>query len=317
MQSNNMFKENENPHVLILICTCNGEKFLEEQLISFEEQTYVNWAVIASDDGSTDNTRNILEKFKHKWRENQLTIVEGPRQGVTKNFMSLICNKAFEADYYAFSDQDDIWIPSKLERALNWLQKIKSNTPALYCSSTLLVNEKNNEIGLSTINKKAPSFSNALMQNIASGNTMVLNKTTIDLLCQTGQNISIVIHDWWAYLVVTGCGGIVFYDSTPTVRYRQHTANLIGSDDSLRARIIRMKKHFQGRLKSWNEIHINALANIEPSLTAENKKRLADFSKIREYGLLSRLLYVKRSGIYRQTFAGNISLLGAVLLKKL
>lgn len=90
MQSNNMFKENENPHVLILICTCNGEKFLEEQLISFEEQTYVNWAVIASDDGSTDNTRNILEKFKHKWRENQLTIVEGPRQGVTKNFMSLI-----------------------------------------------------------------------------------------------------------------------------------------------------------------------------------------------------------------------------------
>ncbi|GKQ75879.1 glycosyl transferase family 2 [Aeromonas caviae] len=317
MQSSNMFKENESPHVLILICTCNGDKFLEEQLISFEEQTYANWAVIASDDGSTDNTRTILEKYKNKWKENQLTIVEGPRQGVTKNFMSLICNKAIEADYYAFSDQDDIWIPSKLERALNWLQKIKRNTPALYCSSTLLVDENNNKTGLSTINKKAPSFSNALMQNIASGNTMVLNKAAIELLCQTGPDISIIIHDWWSYLVVTGCGGMVFYDSTPTVRYRQHTANLIGSNDSLRARILRMKKHFQGRLKSWNEIHIKALASIEPSLTAENQKRLADFAKIREDGLLSRLFYVKRSGIYRQTLAGNLSLLCAVLLKKL
>ncbi|MEZ6961503.1 MULTISPECIES: glycosyltransferase family 2 protein [unclassified Aeromonas] len=312
-----IFNQNESPNVLILICTCNGEKFLEEQLISFEEQTYDNWAVIASDDGSTDNTKSILEKYKNKWKENQLTIVEGPRQGVTKNFMSLICNKAIEADYYAFSDQDDIWIPSKLENALNWLEKIKSNTPALYCSSTLLVDENNNKIGLSTINKKAPSFSNALVQNIASGNTMVLNKVAIELLRQTGHDISIIIHDWWSYLVVTGCGGIVFYDSKPTVRYRQHTANLIGSDDSLHARLLRMKKHFRGRLKTWNDMHIKALANMEPSLTVENQKRLADFAKIREDGLLSRLFYVKRSGIYRQTFAGNLSLLGAVLLKKL
>ncbi|HEH9440948.1 TPA: glycosyltransferase family 2 protein [Aeromonas sobria] len=317
MQSNNFFKEIKKPNILIFICTYNGERFLEEQLNSFEAQTYTNWEVIASDDGSNDNTRFILERYKGKWKENQLTIVEGPRDGVTKNFISLICNKTIEADYYAFSDQDDIWIPSKLERALNWLGEVKNNTPALYCSSTLLVDENNNEIGLSTINKKAPSFSNALMQNIASGNTMVLNKVAIELLRQTGPNISIIIHDWWSYLVVTGCGGMVFYDSKPTVRYRQHATNLIGSDDSLHARIIRMKKHFQGRLKTWNEIHITALSNIESCLTTENRKRLVDFSKIRECGLLSRLLYVKRSGIYRQTFSGNLSLLGAVLLNKL
>src|SRR5438309_1268928 len=109
--------------VIILMATHNGSKHIQEQLDSFVSQTHSNWELIVSDDGSTDETRAIVDEFAQTISQKVLT-VEGPRQGFWKNFLSLV-DRTEEAhgDFFAYSDQDDIWLPDKLERATRWLGK--------------------------------------------------------------------------------------------------------------------------------------------------------------------------------------------------
>ncbi len=111
------------PTVAILLCTYQGGEFLPQQLDSFLMQTHSNWKVWASDDGSTDDTLAILNNYQRAWGEEKLTILHGPRTGSTDNFMSLVYNPDIQADYYAFSDQDDIWEADKLQRAMTMLER--------------------------------------------------------------------------------------------------------------------------------------------------------------------------------------------------
>lgn len=162
------------PKVAILLCTYHGQHYLADQLDSFANQTYSNWEVWASDDSSQDDTHTILESYKAKWGGDQLSIHFGPAEGFVANFLSLTCKASIQSDFYAYSDQDDIWKVNKLQRAVDWLSTISANVPALYCSRTQLVDAIGNHIGLSPLFTKPPSFANALMQNIGGGNTMVL-----------------------------------------------------------------------------------------------------------------------------------------------
>ena len=170
------------PKVAILLCTYHGQHYLAEQLDSFAAQSHSNWEVWASDDGSKDDTHAILEAYQQKWPDGRLSIHFGPAEGFAANFLSLTCKASIDADYYAYSDQDDIWEPNKLARAVEWLNTLPENIPALYCSRTRLVDSNNNEIGVSPLFAKPPSFANALMQNIGGGNTMVFNNAARNLL---------------------------------------------------------------------------------------------------------------------------------------
>lgn len=303
--------------VAILLCTYHGQHYLAEQLDSFAAQTYANWEVRTSDDGSQDKTRSILEAYKQKWPAGRLHVSAGPAQGFAANFLSLTCNASIEADFYAYSDQDDIWDADKLARAVQWLESVPAEVPALYCSRTQLVDADNNEIGVSPLFTKTPSFANALMQNIGGGNTMVFNNAARDLLREAGESKSVITHDWWAYMVVTGCGGRVFYDRKPTLRYRQHGGNLVGTNADWAARLRRIRMLFQGRFKHWNDSNISALSTLEHRLTPENREILQCFAKARGMSLIPRLIYLKRSGIYRQTLLGNIGLVAAAILGKI
>lgn len=305
------------PKVAILLCTYYGQHYLAEQLDSFAAQTHTNWEVWASDDGSEDNTHAIFEAYKQEWTPGRLSTHSGPAEGFAVNFLSLTCKADIEADYYAYSDQDDIWEPVKLERAVRWLETIPSHIPALYCSRTRLVDADNNEIGLSPLFSRPPSFANALMQNIGGGNTMVFNNATRKLLREAGEVIPVVTHDWWAYLVVTGCGGQVYYDGYPSVRYRQHESNLVGMNSTWKARLKRVRMLWQGRFRSWNDGNIAALRSLRSRLTPENRDILEHFAKAREMRLIPRLIYLRRSGVYRQTLLGNIGLIVAALFKKI
>lgn len=233
------------PKVAILLCTYHGQHYLAEQLDSFAAQTHRHWEVWASDDGSVDDTHSILLGYQQNWPSGRLSIHNGPAEGFAANFLSLTCKASIEADYYAYSDQDDVWEVDKLERAVNWLQTVPEDIPALYCSRTRLVDANNNEIGVSPLFTKPPSFANALMQNIGGGNTMVFNNAARNLLREAGENIPIITHDWWAYMVVTGCGGQVFYDTEPTLRYCQHNGNLVGMNATWPARFKRIRMLFK------------------------------------------------------------------------
>jgi hypothetical protein len=109
------------PAVTILLCTLNGGRFLTQQLASLEGQTFKNWKLIASDDGSRDRTKSILLAFQKSCQPGKVEIIDGPRRGATANFLFQACAENLVSQYYAFCDQDDVWDADKLARAIDAL----------------------------------------------------------------------------------------------------------------------------------------------------------------------------------------------------
>ena len=245
------------PAVAVLLCSYNGGKFLAQQLESIAEQEGVDVSIHVSDDGSQDQTQGILQAFPERWGEHVLSVVQGPQRGHADNFFSLIFSE-IEGDYFAYSDQDDIWAADKLSRAVEALSSLPDDRPALYCSRSLLIDMHGYHIGLSPLFSKQPSFANALIQNIGGGNTMVMNLKARNLLSAVGP-VDIVTHDWWTYILVAGSGGTVIYDERPSISYRQHQDNLIGSSRTWSDRFKRFSLALQGRNRIWNTQHIEAL----------------------------------------------------------
>jgi hypothetical protein len=301
--------------VAILMCTKNGAKFLSEQLKSIAEQTHTNWTLFASDDGSTDQSKDILERFGQE-RLQRVIVRNGPKKGVCANFLSLATDPTIDGDYFAFSDQDDVWHPEKLRRALNWLTSVPNGIPGLYCSRTELISVDGQACGLSPLFTRPPAFENALVQSLGGGNTMVFNHSTKKLLERVG-NLDVVLHDWWLYQLVSAAGGMIRYDPRPMLKYRQHQHNLIGSNLGWHARFIRIQMMFGGRFHDWNATNIAALNGIpEDLMKPHNRAVLMLFAKATSASLLKRLIYLKRSGVYRQTLLGNFGLVAAAIIKR-
>ena len=302
--------------IAILMCTKNGAAFLAEQLKSIAAQTHANWILFVSDDGSTDGTRNILRRFAD--RHEQKTVVRnGPGKGVCANFLSLATDPTIDADYFAFSDQDDIWYKNKLQRALTWLATVPDDVPALYCGRTELISMDGRSYGFSPLFTRPIAFRNALIQSLGGGNTMVFNKAAKRLLEVVGR-LDVVLHDWWMYQLVSAVGGAIRYDPQPALKYRQHLDNLIGSNLGWRARFVRIRMMLSGRFRDWNRMNVAALQRVPAHLIKpQNSVVLQLFAKARTASLLKRLYYLKQSGVYRQTLLGNIGLLAATLLKRI
>lgn len=302
--------------VAILLCTYNGARFLPLQLASYEAQDFSGWRLFVSDDGSEDATPALLEEFQNKCGAERVAIRPGPRRGFVANFLSLICDPTIKADYYALSDQDDLWDADKLSRAQQVLDAAPAGEPAVYCSRTRLIDERGVELRLSLRYKRPPHFRNALTQSLASGNTMVLNEPTRRLLMRVGPDVKVPSHDWWIYLLVTAMGGRMLYDDVPTVSYRIHSRNVIGSNSSAVAQLRRAGMLWRGRYKHWTEMNVNALARIENEMPAENRRTFELFRRSRKRGLVPRAYGIMRSGVYRQTLLGDIGLAAAALAGK-
>ncbi len=304
------------PSIAILLCTLDGARFLPDQLDSINRQWHSNLKLWVSDDGSTDETVELVRGYHFGSDASPAIVLDGPQQGHTANFLSLACNPEIEADYFAFADQDDIWEAEKLSRAINALESVPSERPALYCARTRAVTEDGRPAGLSPWFKRSPGFANALLQNIGGGNTMVMNQAARNLLLTAG-NLEVVSHDWWTYLLVSAAGGEVIYDPRPSLQYRQHTHNIVGSNRGLRARIRRTTRALQNRSRNWNSINIQALKSVESLITVENRRVLDQFARARDESLVPRMIGIWRSGVYLQTWTGNTSLFAATLLNKI
>ncbi len=302
-------------HVAILLAVKDGALFLPEQLESYVQQTHTDWSLHVSDDGSNDKTVEIVQDFARRV-SNLVTLRSGPCAGPNSNFFSLIRDASIEADYFAFSDQDDVWCPDKLERALDLVPTAPGDLPALYGARTELIDREGRHSGFSMEFKKPPSFRNALVQSIAGGNTMVFNRAARELLKRVTDG-NVVIHDWVTYIVVSAVGGTIFYDRKPSVRYRQHADNLVGANLSFRARARRVKMLLEGQWQEWNSIHLKELERLLPDITDENRKVLKSFVQMREAdGLVERCWHLRKSGVYRQTLLGELGLLFAAIFRK-
>lgn len=305
------------PSVAILMCTYNGARYLREQLNSFSEQTCTRWTVFVSDDASTDETLNILAEFQQKWGKDRLILFKGPCEGFARNFISLVQKPEINADFFAFSDQDDIWFADKLARSIDCLKHVPKSKPALYCSRTRLIDADKKIIGLSPLFSKPPAFKNALVQSLAGANTMLINYSARDLLLKLPEHSSPVSHDWLTYLIVSGCDGEVVYDARPTLDYRQHGGNLIGAKTTNLDKLKRVRGMFSGRFAQWNDRNLDILNKMKSLLSEENQKVLTRFEGGRNEKFFKRLIAFSRTGVYRQTSRENLILLVAILLGRI
>jgi hypothetical protein len=303
--------------VAVLIATFNGAAFLSQQLNSIERQSWPLIDVWASDDGSGDGTVDLLKDASGRWTKGRFEIVGGPRGGVVENFRSLLRHGEIDADFIAFSDQDDIWRLDKLKKAVDWLNGQDAARPALFCCRVELMDEVGQPAGFSPLFRAPPDLRNALVQSIAGGNTMVMNRAAHELLRETAKRTSFVIHDWWAYLIVAAAGGTIHYSPAPDVLYRQHGANVIGANTSWGSRLRRVEPLLAGRFSGWTNENLKALDACRDLLSPEAKVLIDDFKQMRRLPLVSRLGALRRLGLYRQTWLGQISLFAGCIFSKI
>lgn len=224
--------------VTVILSTFNGGEFLRAQLSSVYAQTYPRLSVLVRDDGSSDATTQVLDDERTAGR---VTLLPGGENlGAAASFLLLLKHVAkTNTDFVAFCDQDDVWLPEKISRAVAALSSVRGNGAAMYCSRLELVDEQLNPIGMTAIPRKT-GFGNALVENVCVGCTMVLNRSAIDLLCQHLPR-NILVHDWWCYLVVS-CFGQIVFDPAASIRYRQHGGNVFGA---AKGNLDRLKRNFR------------------------------------------------------------------------
>lgn len=310
--------------VTILLAVHQGAAFLPAQLDSFVAQTGVDWSLIISDDspGPDDGTGAILRAFQAAHPARDITLCRGPRHGFAANFLTLLQAVPPGVAHVAFSDQDDVWLPDKLSRAVAALQDVPGARPALYCARTMVVDRELRAHGLSPGFGRAPAFENALVQSIGGGNTMMLNRPGLDLARDAAAEVlrgpgTVVAHDWWLYQMITGCGGVVLRDPVPALLYRQHGGNMIGANRSFRERIGRASAVMGGRLQRWNRINMAALAVSARHFEPEAQRVLAQYRAAREGPPHRRLAALAASGVWRQHRLDTAALYLACLLGRL
>ena len=320
----------KNGTIAVLLATYNGGQYLAEQIDSLASQDHKNIDIWLSDNGSSDDTLEIARKKAVNWKKGQFRIIQRDRlrsygRNATEllesqlaqsrdNFVSLILNQDIHADYYAFCDQDDVWENEKLSRAVTQIREVRNNKPIMYCSRTKIIDREGNIKRLSILYQKYPCFRNAIIQNIAAGNTVVVNRKAMSILRKYSASGELVSHDWWTYIVITAFGGTALYDALPSTRYRQHGANVVGENTSWGARVARLRFLLGGRFRRWNEINIRSLEAHYADMPDENKEIFDQFRLINSYGPILGLYQLYKSGIFRQTALGQISLyLGCLL----
>jgi glycosyltransferase involved in cell wall biosynthesis len=305
--------KNENV-ICILLSTFNGANYLAEQLDSLLNQTCQEWILMVRDDGSSDDTPEILGKYA----ELDLRIKILPseqRLGAAGSYLALM-RAAPDADYYAFCDQDDVWDREKLFQSRKAIFEY-SQQPALYCSRARLVDNVLKPIGLSRNYERSPSFENALVQNIAIGCTILFNRSAFILLCnRLPDPTKIIMHDWWCYLTISAFGQVVF-DPEPSIDYRQHSTNCIGELGGFAFWVKRFNRFFQRSAKLPLQSQLQEYSSCWGDLLPQPKYDLLSslLGVMTEDNALRRFVLLFKTPVSRQTALDSLLFRFMLLLK--
>lgn len=220
--------------ITVLMSTFNGAQFLREQIDSILGQEGVKVNLLVRDDGSSDNTIQILQEYSKK---KQLKWYTGSNLGAAYSFMNLL-KKAPKDEYYAFSDQDDVWDSNKLLVAINFLKDYDKEKIVLYSCNSRVVDRDLNIIGDTTDSIPVITYIDSLIHNNCQGCTMVYGFALCELLKQY-EGLNLLMHDDLTIKVCLAVGGMVYKDTNCYMSYRQHTDNVIGVQESIRHSIKR------------------------------------------------------------------------------
>jgi glycosyltransferase involved in cell wall biosynthesis len=303
--------------VAVVLGYYNGEEFLEDQIRSIARQNHSALEIFVADDASS--RRVPLEALRPAADCGiPVHVARQPTNvGFSRNFLSALAAVPRRFECFAFSDQDDVWFADKLGRAVDCLCHCPVSEPALYCGRTAITDHSGETIiGFSPRPRLSPRFTNALVQNIAGGNTMVFNRAARDVIVASMNTHDVAAYDWWCYQIISGAGGRLIYDPRPCLKYRQHGHNIIGANDSWRERIVRIAELAKGRYKFWNDLNLEALQCNRTLLTPDNQTCLDAFVRARRAPVLQRPLIIHRTGIRRQTPLQNLAFNSALIFGK-
>lgn len=312
-------------HETIAICmaTYNGETFLREQIESILKQTNQNWILFIRDDHSSDKTLQILQRYASLYMHKIVLIEDSALSGgsAKQNFASILSwvSAHYSFSYFMFSDQDDVWLDTKIEKTLQYMKAnvLDQSVPALVHTDLTVVDRQLSVLDRSffhyrNLNPHLTDLCRLLVQNNVTGCTMLWNRALNDLLDL--ENRDIVMHDWWITLVACVFGKILCFEE-PTILYRQHGSNVVG------ATRVNSFQFILKRLSSYQSVQHKLRMSVaqagafldyyETSLSHDQARILQQFSSLYTHNKLGRIIQICRGSYLKQ---GLIQIIGEVLL---
>ena len=284
--------------VNILMSTYNGQQFLAEQIRSIQDQSYTDWTLFIRDDGSSDNTKEILKDFERQ--DSRIHLIDSDKSdnlGVIKSFHKLVNHD--RADYYFFSDQDDVWLPNKLELSLKEAQNYLADLPLMVYMDLKVVNQDLKIMTESMVKSQSHHANTELVQelteNTVTGGVAMINHALAEMWQETDD---ILMHDWYLALLASAFGNLVFIDQ-PGELYRQHSDNVLGA------------RTLSKRFKKWIRPHIlfavywdliknsqkQARHLLQMPLSQSNRELIEAFVTIMDKPMLERFRILRKYGL--------------------
>ncbi|WP_417818621.1 glycosyltransferase [Tritonibacter scottomollicae] len=308
--------------ITVLLALYDGCAHLEAQMQSYLDQTRVPARVLASDDHPGDGTAEHFLAFTKTEAAAAIgdwELIPGPGRGPTANFLHLLRSVDAEGtDFVALSDQDDIWLPDKLDSAVTRIAS-HGERPVLLGTRSW---EWHPSRDLRKLSRQVPEpwdFSHALVQNYAGGNTMVMNRAALKLV-QTALALGgpcPAVHDWWLYQLISGAGGIVILDPTPRLLYRQHPGNQIGANSSIPSKALRFWMMLYGTYRLWMSQNLATLTVQQDLLTSESRALLHRLAQDRNGSLITRLRLLAQTPLHRKGWPNQLTLWIAAVLQRM
>ena len=292
-------------NVAVLLATYNGERFIAEQLDSLLNQTYQDFVCYIHDDGSKDQTVQICKEYEKEYPDKFKILDYGPTGGAKNNFLSLIKN--VDAELVMFCDQDDVWLPNKIEEMVGAVKNF--NGAFLAFADLKIVDEKLNvqeesfyqamHVQIDKINYK-----NALIKGFIPGCTMMVSRELIQKALNYKNDENIKMHDWWLVIMALVTDARMIYINKPLGLYRQHSSNAIGAKEQSTVDRVRfnLKRILDGTLraekkKNLSTPRLQALELYETGIGAEDKRQF-----VKQYAEIGKRNKISRIDFYLKNF---------------
>lgn len=298
--------------ISILLASYNGEKYISEQIESILKQTETDWTLTIRDDCSRDGTPAILVDYAARYPDKiHLLKAEVPSGGAKYNFFALM--RAVKDDYVMLCDQDDVWLPDKVEKTLHKMQGMESrfgkNTPLLVHTDLVVVDGALQTLSPSLcafqrISPERDSLRNLLVQNVVTGCTAMYNRALADKIGETPEVF--VMHDWWLALLAAAFGQTSFLNES-TMLYRQHSSNSVGAKDArsagfLVAKLKARKSVRRNYIESFSQAE-EFLKQYGTNLTDGQRRLVGEYARLLHTGKLGRVGILYRNKFYKNTLS--------------
>lgn len=300
-----------NVMINILLSTYNGAEYIEEQLESIFAQTYQDFFVYIRDDGSQDETVQIIQEYIEKIKQqHRVKIFTGENIGFSQSFAELL-RISNDGKYWAFCDQDDIWLPDKLSYAVEHLGRIDKNKPALYHGSFYQIDSSGNQIGEYILNPKHYTFRESLTSSICYGFTIVINSKLRELMLKSDYS-QIQSHDWYASMIAAAFGVIIF-DNRIVAKHRIHGKN--DSPNNMHQKIKRGRQLLSGDsfyTKNAREFYQSFYKECD-----EQQKKMLERFQMRHYSIFNACYKAFFPQRWNRNIAVELVLRGLMLIGKI